>query len=76
MVNTTFEVPGMNNSRAAFNNYNTVTMVRGAEESDHVQVLSDYGRLVFEVVNFVTISSVIGLFGICSNIINIIVFIK
>ncbi|GFS18302.1 hypothetical protein ElyMa_006844000 [Elysia marginata] len=56
--------------------YNDTALVEDAGENEYVQVLSDYGRLVFEIINYVTISSVIGLFGIFSNIVNIIIFIK
>lgn len=38
--------------------------------------ISDEARRIFEVVNFVFISCVIGLFGIVANIINIIIFYK
>lgn len=39
-------------------------------------VLSDEGRTVFEVVNFVFISSILGMFGIACNIVNVIIFYK
>lgn len=42
-------------------------------ESD-INVLSDSGRLIFEVTNFVVISSFIGVLGIVGNVINIIIF--
>ncbi|GFO47542.1 hypothetical protein PoB_007404700 [Plakobranchus ocellatus] len=40
------------------------------------KLVSDRNREVFEIVNYVTISGTIGLFGICSNIINIIIFVN
>lgn len=40
------------------------------------QVLSEEGRIMFEIVNLVSICSIIGMFGIFSNIINMIVFYK
>lgn len=40
------------------------------------QDLSEEGRVMFEIVNLVCICSIVGMFGIISNIINIIIFYK
>lgn len=47
-----------------------------SRNSEVVTVLSTEDRFVFEVVNYVTLCTIIGLFGIASNIINALVFFK
>lgn len=37
-------------------------------------VLSDHGRIVFEIINFVFVCSIVGIFGITSNVLNIAIF--
>lgn len=53
-----------------------VDIIQHSRNSKVAKVISDEMRLIFEVVNFVTLCTIIGMFGIFSNIINIIVFSK
>lgn len=53
-----------------------LTRVIYREPDEEVNLLSDNGRRIFTLVNFVAICGVFSVFGICANIINIVIFVK
>ncbi|GFR66945.1 chemosensory receptor B [Elysia marginata] len=54
----------------------SVSVESGCETQEDSGIMSYRTREIYQIVNFVILSSLIGLFGICSNIINIIIFFK